>query len=95
MRKVHGVVPNIDYLDGCIYHMVHFENLPGIFQRRALLSREKILQENISYRSIAYEEIQNLRDRIFVWDPLSGNQPANGPQPGQDARLLARGAGEP
>lgn len=56
------------YLDGYIYHMVHFDNLRNIFQRRALLSKEKVLQEKISYRSIAYEEVQTLRDRIYIWD---------------------------
>ena len=52
--------------------MVHFENLPGIFQRRALLFKEKILQKKIPYRSIAYEDVQSLRDRIFVWDFSKG-----------------------
>lgn len=56
------------YLDGYIYHMVHFDNLRSIFQRRALLSKEKVLQEKIPYHSIAYEEVQTLRDRIYIWD---------------------------
>src|SRR5260370_36893149 len=59
---------DMGYLDGYIYHMVHFDNLRSIFQRRALLSKEKVLQEKIPYRSIAYEEVQTLRDRIFIWD---------------------------
>ncbi len=61
---------NINYLDGYIYHMVHFANLRNIFQRRALLSKEKMLQEKIPHHSIADEEVQTLRDRIFVRDSL-------------------------
>jgi ssDNA thymidine ADP-ribosyltransferase, DarT len=61
---------NINSLDGYIYHMVHFDNLRSIFQRRALLSKEKVLQEQIPYHSIAHEEVQTLRDRIFIRDPL-------------------------
>jgi aromatic ring-opening dioxygenase LigB subunit len=56
------------HLEGCIYHMVHFDNLQSIFQRRAILSKESVIQEVIEYQSIAYEEVQSLRDRIFVWD---------------------------
>jgi hypothetical protein len=58
----------IDYLDGYAYHMVHLDNLQSIFQRRALLSKRKVLQENISYRSIAFEDVQSLRDRIYILD---------------------------
>jgi hypothetical protein len=61
-------VPNIDHLNGSVYHMVHFENLHNIFQRRAFLAQEKVFQEDIRYRSIAFEEVQGLRDRIYVWD---------------------------
>ncbi|MHB8595902.1 MAG: DUF4433 domain-containing protein [Ktedonobacteraceae bacterium] len=57
-----------DYLDGYIYHMVHFDNLRNIFQRRAILSKESVMQEVVKYQSIAYEEVQGLRDRIFIWD---------------------------
>jgi hypothetical protein len=59
-----------NYLDGYIYHMVHFDNLRNIFQRRAILSKESVMQEVIKYQSIAYEEVQGLRDRIFIWDSL-------------------------
>lgn len=48
--------------------MVHFNNLYNIFQRRAILSKESVRRESIGYQSIAYEEVQGLRDRIFVWD---------------------------
>jgi ssDNA thymidine ADP-ribosyltransferase, DarT len=48
--------------------MVHFDNLRSIFQRRAILSKESVIQEVIEYQSIAYEEVQSLRDRIFVCD---------------------------
>ena len=61
-------MPGVDYLVGSIYHMVHFNNLQNIFQRRALLSKERIIQERISYQSIANDEVQNLRSRIFVND---------------------------
>jgi hypothetical protein len=61
-------VPDVNYLDGHIYHMVHFDNLQNIFRRRALLSKERVLQEGISYHSIAFEEVQNRRDRISIWD---------------------------
>lgn len=55
-------------LDGYIYHMVHFDNLRSIFKRRALLSKEKVLQEKIHYHSIANDEVQGFRDRIYIWD---------------------------
>jgi hypothetical protein len=58
----------VDYLVGSIYHMVHFDNLQSIFRRRALLSKERVLEEAIEYQSIAYENVQSLRDRIFIWD---------------------------
>jgi hypothetical protein len=58
----------MDDLTGYIYHMVHFDNLQSIFQRRALLSKERVTQELIQHQSIAFEEVQNLRDRIFIWD---------------------------
>src|SRR6266849_1302680 len=48
--------------------MVHFKNLQNIFLRRAILSKEMVKKEAIGYQSIASEEVQNLRDRIFVWD---------------------------
>ncbi len=57
-----------NYLDGYIYHMVHFDNLRNVFQRRAILSKERVMQEMVKYQSIAYEEVQGLRDRIFIWD---------------------------
>lgn len=62
----------INYLDGSIYHMVHFDNLTNIFRRRALLSKLKVLEEQIDYRSIAFEEVQSLRDRIYVRDMFDG-----------------------
>ena len=58
----------MDHLNGYIYHMVHFKNLQNIFLRRAILSKEMVKKEAIGYQSIASEEVQNLRDRIFVWD---------------------------
>lgn len=48
--------------------MVHFDNLESIFRRRALLSKERVMEEGINYRSIALEDVQDLRDRVFIWD---------------------------
>jgi len=62
------VMPDVDFLKGYIYHMVHFRNLQNVFQRRAILSKERVLREKIPYHSIAWEDVQDLRDRIFVWD---------------------------
>jgi hypothetical protein len=56
------------HLDGYIYHMVHIDNLPSIFRQGALLSKEMLGQKNISPHSIAYESVQDKRDRLFVWD---------------------------
>jgi hypothetical protein len=56
----------INYLDGSIYHMVHIDNLANIFRRRAILSKEKVLDEKIGYHSIAFEDVQGLRDRVYV-----------------------------
>ena len=57
---------DISYLGGSIYHMLHFDNLTNIFRRRALLSKLKVLEEDINYRSIAFEDVQGLRDRVYV-----------------------------
>src|SRR5947209_7641347 len=63
----------MNYLDGYIYHMVHFENLRSIFQNGALLSNEILRERGIIARSIANNEVQALRSRIFVWDSSSKN----------------------
>jgi hypothetical protein len=63
---------NVDYLNGYIYHMVHLDNLQNIFQRRALLSKQKVFQERIDYHSIAHDEVQGFRDRIYIWDFIKG-----------------------
>jgi len=60
----------MEYLNGNIYHMVHFDNLKSIFLRRALLSKEKLAQEETTYHSIAYDDVQSLRDRVYVWDAI-------------------------
>ncbi len=57
-----------EYQDGYIYHMVHIDNLPSIFQQEALLSKEMLGQKGIDPHSIAYESVQDKRNRIFVWD---------------------------
>lgn len=56
------------YLKGILYHMTHIDNLPSILYRRAILSKERVEREKISYNSIADENVQNRRDRIFIWD---------------------------
>ena len=58
----------INYLDGSIYHMVHFDNLKHIFERRAILSKTKVISERIIYLSIANDDVQDIRDRIYIWD---------------------------
>jgi hypothetical protein len=57
-----------EYIDGYIYHMVHIKNLPGIFKARALFPLETLRAKKIGYFSIAYDDVQELRDRVFVWD---------------------------
>src|SRR5260370_41816340 len=59
---------DVNYLDDYIYHMVHFDNLRNIFQRRALLSKQRVFQERIHYHSIANNEVQEFRNRIYIWD---------------------------
>src|SRR5690349_15527342 len=61
-------VQKISYLEGYIYHMVHMENLRNIFLQGALLSQEMLRRQKIVPRSIANESVQDLRDRIFIWD---------------------------
>jgi hypothetical protein len=58
----------VDHLNGYVYHMVHFNNLENIFLRRAILSKEMVKKEAVGYQSIASEDVQSLRYRIFVWD---------------------------
>lgn len=60
------------HLQGNLYHMTHFDNIPSILYRRAILSKERVRQEEISYNSIADENVQNRRDRIFIWDQTKG-----------------------
>lgn len=57
-----------DYLAGYIYHMIHINNLHSILQQGAISSKERVSQQQISYRSIAYDSVQKLRDRVFVFD---------------------------
>ncbi|MBV9616798.1 MAG: DUF4433 domain-containing protein [Ktedonobacteraceae bacterium] len=57
-----------NYLAGSIYHMTHFDNLPSIFMQGALLSKEILTRRNLYEHSIAYDSVQDLRDRISIWD---------------------------
>lgn len=61
-----------NHLRGRIYHMTHVDNLDNIFQQGALLSQKGLNQKGILPRSIANEEVQRLRERIYVWDLLEG-----------------------
>jgi hypothetical protein len=61
-------MPNVDYLDGYMYHMSHFENLRSILKSGALLSQQELDKNRIKRRSIANPEVQNLRRRVHVWD---------------------------
>ncbi|MEO8953119.1 MAG: DUF4433 domain-containing protein [Ktedonobacteraceae bacterium] len=66
MEDVRKVL-NEKYLDGYVYHMTHFENLRDILKSSALLSQQELDKKGIRSRSIANQEVQNLRRRIYVW----------------------------
>ena len=51
--------------------MISITNLPGIFIHQAILSKVYLEQQNIVYTSIVNDEVQQLRDRVFVWDATS------------------------
>jgi hypothetical protein len=55
-------------MEGYIYHMVSIHNLPSIFTQKAILSKQRLDQMQIFRISIANEEVQQLRSRIFVFD---------------------------
>lgn len=57
-----------DYLRGYVYHMTHFDNLTSIFTQGALLSKDILATSNLNEHSIAYDTVQDLRDRIFIKD---------------------------
>ena len=57
----------MDHLNGYMYHMSHFNNLRSILEEGALLSQENLDKKNVKVRSIANQEVQNLRKRIYVW----------------------------
>jgi len=50
--------------------MVHIKNLPGIFKAGALFPLETLRVKKIKHLSIAYDDVQKLRDRVFVWDSI-------------------------
>ncbi len=56
-----------DYLDGCMYHMTHIDNLESILGSGALLSQQELDKKGFKSYSIANQEVQNLRKRIYVW----------------------------
>ncbi len=48
--------------------MVHVDNLCSIIRHGYLLSKVKLSHINMPYHSIAYDSVQNLRDRVFIKD---------------------------
>lgn len=58
---------NEKYLNGYMYHMTHFDNLRDIITAGAVLSQHELEKKGIKSRSIANQEVQNLRKRIYVW----------------------------
>lgn len=60
-------------LDGFIYHMTSFINLENIFQEGALLAKEILDQRGKFIDSIANDEVQDFRSRIYIWDFSKGN----------------------
>jgi ssDNA thymidine ADP-ribosyltransferase, DarT len=60
------------YLEGYIYHMTHKDNLENILSRRAILSKNRVIHEYNDHRSIALNEVQSLRDRIYILDKEEG-----------------------
>ncbi len=60
----------------------HFRNLRNILEAGALLSQRELDQRGVKSHSIANQEVQSLRKRIYVWDfdekryrPLHGYVP--------------------
>src|SRR5437667_1983005 len=66
--KRSSVKLNLEHLQAHVYHMVSINNLPSIFAQKAILSKQRLDQLKISCTSIANEEVQQLRSRIFVFD---------------------------
>ncbi len=60
---------NETYLNGSMYHMTHFDNLRNILKSGALLSQQELNDQRLGARSIANYEVQNLRKRIYIWEP--------------------------
>ena len=52
--------------------MVSLDNLHNIFMHRALLSKEQLTLKDVRFTSIANDEVQQMRSRIFVWDASNG-----------------------
>jgi len=61
-------VIDVKYLKGNIYHITHFDNLQSIFQEGALFSKAISNGLGITHHSIANQNVQSRRDRIFIWD---------------------------
>ena len=60
----------VNHLRGSIYHMLPLNNLHGVFAHRALLSKATLDERKINSTSIANEEVQELRSRIFVFNQV-------------------------
>ena len=62
----------INYLEEYLYHMTHLENLVSILQSGALLSQEQAIRHRVIAHSIANDEVQALRNRVFILDNATG-----------------------
>lgn len=49
-----------------IYHITHLNNLPSILQSGGLLANSRLQQEQVGFRDISYEQIQDRRARTEV-----------------------------
>lgn len=56
------------YLNGSLYHIVHLNTLMSILRSGRLLSKERVIAEKLEYYSLADEDVQKLRDRVYIQD---------------------------
>ena len=58
--------------DFLLYHITNIQNLESILRSGALLCKNQVDKQNLNYRSIAYEEIQERRHQTSVPFPPFG-----------------------
>jgi len=56
-----------------LFHITAIENLPAIFQSRALLSKNQGAQAGLNYQNIAHQGAQGTRSQRGVPNPPGGN----------------------